>query len=417
MKRIGINPGGKVRQGMALSGRMAFGGAPSGSTVRLLMAGAALMALTACVSPQRATDWDLRGNGASTTEAAVTATANRPVPDARGVISYPGYQVAVARQGDTVGTVATRVGVAPTQLADYNALNVNTPLNDGAVLALPNRVAESAPMGSAVGTAPSATAGGIEVTAIASSAIDRASPAPAATSAAAPAGAEPIRHKVARGETAYSIARMYGVSAKSLAEWNGLGPDLSVHEGQYLLIPVAMPGAAPAAAATNVVNAPGTESPTPEPPSASKPLPKEKTQPAAAKPENTPPSPDLGKQRTAASAARFAMPAQGSIIRPFAPKANMGIDIGAPGGSPVKAADDGTVGAVTKDTSGVAIVVIRHAGNLATVYTYIDNITVKKGDTVKRGQQFATVRKADPAFLHFEVRKGTEAVDPAPYIQ
>ena len=41
-----------------------------------------------------------------------------------------------------------------------------------------------------------------------------------------------------RGETAYTIARLYNVSAKSLAEWNGLGPDLAVREGQYLLIPV-----------------------------------------------------------------------------------------------------------------------------------------------------------------------------------
>lgn len=417
MKRIGINPGGKVGQGMVFSGRMAFGGSNSGATVRVLMAGAALSALTACVSPQGAQDWDLRANGASTTEAAMTATANRPTPDARGVISYPGYQVAVARQGDTVGSVATRVGIAPTQLAQFNALTVDTPLNDGAVLALPSRVAESAPMGTATPTAPGATAGGIEVTAIASSAIDRSTATSTTTSAPAPGGVEPIRHKVARGETAYSIARMYGVSAKSLAEWNGLGPDLSVHEGQYLLIPVALPGAAPVAVAPTVVNAPGTGSPTPEPPSASKPLPKEKTQPASAKPEGTPPSPDLGKQRTSASAARFAMPAQGSIIRAFAPKANMGIDIGAPGGSPVKAADDGTIGAVTKDTSGVAIVVIRHAGNLATVYANVDNITVKKGDTVKRGQQFATVRKADPTYLHFEVRKGTEAVDPAPYVQ
>ena len=45
-------------------------------------------------------DWDLRGGQAMTTaDAARGVTAARPAPDARGVISYPGYQVAVARRG------------------------------------------------------------------------------------------------------------------------------------------------------------------------------------------------------------------------------------------------------------------------------------------------------------------------------
>ena len=40
-----------------------------------------------------------------------------------------------------------------------------------------------------------------------------------------------------------------------------------------------------------------------------------------------------------------------------------------------------------------------------------------KGDKVKRGQTIATVRAGDPAFLHFEVRKGVESVDPMGYLQ
>jgi hypothetical protein len=39
------------------------------------------------------------------------------MPDAQGVISYPGYQVAVARRGDTVGSVAARVGLSAQELA------------------------------------------------------------------------------------------------------------------------------------------------------------------------------------------------------------------------------------------------------------------------------------------------------------
>jgi murein DD-endopeptidase MepM/ murein hydrolase activator NlpD len=216
-----------------------------------------------------------------------------------------------------------------------------------------------------------------------------------------------------RGETAYSIARLYNVNVKALADWNGLGPDLSVREGQTLMIPVATG----TPVSQQVVTAPGTGSPTPTPPSAAKPLPAEKTQPTA-EPVKTPPAPDLGAQKTAASGtARLAMPVSGKIIRGYAKKKNEGIDIAASAGTGVKAAGDGTVAAITKDTDQVPILVIRHEGNLLTVYANIDGIAVAKGDRVKRGQTIAKVRSADPAFLHFEVRQGFDSVDPVPYLQ
>ena len=56
--------------------------------------------------------------------------------------------------------------------------------------------------------------------------------------------------------------------------------------------------------------------------------------------------------------------------------------------------------------------VIKHADGLLTVYTNVDNLLVKKGDAVTRGQEIAKVRAGTPAFLHFEVRKGTRAVNP-----
>ncbi|MGC1429464.1 MAG: M23 family metallopeptidase, partial [Albidovulum sp.] len=153
------------------------------------------------------------------------------------------------------------------------------------------------------------------------------------------------------------------------------------------------------------------------PPSASTPLPAEKTQ-AAAAPVKTPASPDLGAQATAASGgSKLALPVQGKIIRAYQKKKNEGIDIAASAGTAVAAAGDGTVAAITKDTDQVPILVIRHEGNLLTVYANIDGITVAKGDKVKRGQTIAKVRKADPAFLHFEVRQGFDSVDPMPYLQ
>ena len=77
-------------------------------------------------------------------------------------------------------------------------------------------------------------------------------------------------------------------------------------------------------------------------------------------------------------------------------------------------------GAATAAATGLLpmpILVVRHAGNLLTVYANIDAIAVKKGDKVKRGQAIAKVRASDPAFLHFEVRQGFDSVDPMPYLQ
>jgi len=74
------------------------------------------------------------------------------------------------------------------------------------------------------------------------------------------------------------------------------------------------------------------------------------------------------------------------------------------------------VAAVTKDTNGVAIVVIRHSGNLLTVYTNLDNLTVERGSTVTRGQTIGKVKAGNPSFLHFEVRQGTTSVDPVDYL-
>ena len=386
---------------------------PSLPRLRLVLgAGVALVALAAC-DPDGTFDPDLRNFGKigfDTTAAARAATLNRPAPDSRGVISYPNYQVAVARKGDTVADVAARVGVDAGTLARYNALSPDMRLNKDEILALPSRVAAAPTTSTGTGALQSEE---IDITSLASDAIDRAEagkPAATAPAAAAPAGPEPVRHKVARGETAYSIARYYNVGVRSLADWNGLPADMSVREGQYLLIPVTS-GKAPSAA----TSVPGAGSATPEPPSASKPLPSA-TPPKASAPVDTSSVPDMSKQVTTSSA-RMTMPVSGSIIRPYSKGKNDGVDIAAAAGTAVHAAADGTVAAITRDTEQVPILVLRHADGLMTVYANIDGITVAKGASVKRGQSIAKVRNSDPGFVHFEVRKGFDSVDPMPYLQ
>ncbi len=111
------------------------------------------------------------------------------------------------------------------------------------------------------------------------------------------------------------------------------------------------------------------------------------------------------------------MPVQGSIIRDFNKGRNDGVDISASAGAPVKAADSGTVAAITRDTDQVPIIVLRHDGGLLTVYANVDGLKVEKGQRVARGETIASVRGGNAPYLHFEVRDGVEAVDPGDYLK
>ncbi|MGY6550248.1 MAG: peptidoglycan DD-metalloendopeptidase family protein [Roseinatronobacter sp.] len=394
-----------------------------------LLCSAALIALAACADM----DLDMRnpGTGFSTADAARQATAARPRPDARGIITYPDYQVVVARQGDTVRDVAQRVGMSESELARFNALEPTTTLRGGEVLALPRMVGG----GTAMASLPSGGAGGIEISTLADTAISRAEgvqPAAAAPmSGAQPAALQPTRHRVQRGETAFQIARLYNVTPRALAEWNGLDPEMTVREGQLLMIPVAnqaapvRTAAAPAQTVTDqalppVVSAPGAGSPTPTPPSASTPLPPAgptAQQAATAAVDARPPSPALGQERTQAAPTRFVMPVDGRIIRAYQPGRNEGIGIAAAAGTPVRAAAAGRVAAITEDTNRVPVVVIQHDNGLLSVYAQLDNLTVSRGATVTQGQSIGRVRAGDPSFLHFELRQGMNSVDPMRHLQ
>lgn len=363
-------------------------------------------------------DLDLRGRlggSVDTSEAAITATAQRPDPDDRGVISYPSYQVAVARRGDRLADVANRVGLPAAELARYNGVRVDDRLNRGEIIVLPRRVAEPSPATGAVTTGPIRPAAQVDVTTLASNAIDSAPATTPRNPAPAQTGQEPVRHQVARGETAFTIARLYGVTPRSLAEWNGLDSDFTLRAGQYLLIPTAQEPAP----RQERIPVPGVGSPTPTPPSASEPLPQETLPPAAQTAEKpAEPVADIGQDKPAASSgAAMSMPVNGSIIREYAKGRNEGIDISAAAGTPVKAAASGQVASVSSTAEGVKFLLIRHPDDLITVYTHVDDIRVKKGDAVSKGQEIGRIRAGDPAFLHFEVRKGFESTDPMSYLR
>ena len=64
----------------------------------------------------------------------------------------------------------------------------------------------------------------------------------------------------------------------------------------------------------------------------------------------------------------------------------------------------------------VTIIVVRHPNNVMTVYYNVADVSVSKGTKVSREQTMAKV-PAKNNFLHFEVRKGFEIVDPMPFLK
>ena len=383
-----------------------------------------LALMAACDGPL---DYDLRGQlGAfNTSNAAQNATTGRPAADDRGLITYPNYQVAVARRGDTVADVATRIGIPVDEISRFNGVQPSDTLRPGEVLALPRRAPDQL-----ISSGGSANPGSVDIEALAGSAIDGATspnPGSVTTTQLQPTpptvekpevqpGPEPVRHKVTRGETAYTVSRLYQVPVKALAEWNGLGSDFAIRENQYLLIPIkdqSAPAASSPVVATTVT-VPGQGTATPTPPSSTKPLPQESVSPATATPT---PQQVVVPAPSRSSQAAMSYPVQGKIIRAYSKGKNDGIDIAAAAGSPVHAARSGTVAAITADSNKVPIIVIRHDAKLLTVYANVENIEINKGDRVKRGQTIATLRSGDDAYVHFEVRDGFDSVDPLPYLQ
>lgn len=99
------------------------------------------------------------------------------------------------------------------------------------------------------------------------------------------------------------------------------------------------------------------------------------------------------------------------------------VDYAADEGTDVLAMSDGTVVSISLDSILGNLVEIEHAGNLRTVYRFIEpEATLKVGDAVKQGQKIGEVASAygteykDGTHLHLEMTLNGESVDPADYI-
>lgn len=121
---------------------------------------------------------------------------------------------------------------------------------------------------------------------------------------------------------------------------------------------------------------------------------------------------------------RFGWPIVGTVISGFGPKPdgthNDGINISAARGASVTAAADGVVAYAGNELRGYGnLLLVRHEGDWVTAYAHLDELLVQRGETVRYGQPIATVGASgtvNAPQLHFEIRRGTEAVDPGGFL-
>ena len=120
----------------------------------------------------------------------------------------------------------------------------------------------------------------------------------------------------------------------------------------------------------------------------------------------------------------FLFPTNGKISSSFGAsrsyERHKGIDIRAPKGTRINAADDGVViTATTRGGSYGKLIVISHGGGLETWYGHCDTILVKVGQKVTKGQKIGTVGitgNATGYHLHFEVKLNGISVNPGKYL-
>jgi len=97
-----------------------------------------------------------------------------------------------------------------------------------------------------------------------------------------------------------------------------------------------------------------------------------------------------------------------------------GIDLAAPGGTPIRAAEAGRVIHAGGGLGGYGrTVIVRHAGLYSTVYAHARRILVRRGQRVEKGELLAEVGatgRTTGAHLHFEVRRGRTPLDPLHYL-
>jgi murein DD-endopeptidase MepM/ murein hydrolase activator NlpD len=304
---------------------------------------------------------------------------------------------------DTLDILARRYNVTPAAILQANGYKGPRALSPGQALIIPHA---GAAMAAAPGPALAAPAS-----------------RPVAVAAA------PSVHVVNHGDTLLSIARRNHVPVAELARANGIDPQTKLKLGMKLAVPAGKTAAvAPAAPAAVAAAQPAAAlaPPVTKLAAASPAGPQQTARLAQAttKVEDTPAEAPVKATEATGALPTFRWPVRGKVITSYGAKtngkANDGINLAVPEGTPVKAAEDGVVAYSGNELKGYGnLVLVRHSNGYVTAYAHASELLVKRGDTIKRGQIIAKSGQSGEVGspqLHFEIRKGSTPVDPLQFL-
>ena len=118
-------------------------------------------------------------------------------------------------------------------------------------------------------------------------------------------------------------------------------------------------------------------------------------------------------------------PVQGRITARYGERSSVrssvhtGLDIGAPGGTPIKAAASGTVVFSGRKGSFGKMLVISHGNGVQTYYAHCSKLLANVGDKVSQGEIIANVGSTGNStgnHLHLEVRVNGQSYNPQKYV-
>lgn len=235
-------------------------------------------------------------------------------------------------------------------------------------------------------------------------------------------------HVIASGESLYTIARLYNVTAQALVSANGLSSPDKIYVGQKIVVPGMKGSGAPKgtiASAPAVLPATKPSGGTQAPTVVAEIKPNESTPiPSSAMVESTTPVNKPLVQPKAepklSGADKFRWPVSGRVITDFGNSKGTGINIEAPEGAAIRAAENGQVIYVGSGVEGYGnLILIRHPNGFVSAYAHLKEMTVGKGDVVNRGDNIGSAGMTGGVSrpqLHFELRKGATPVDPVPLL-
>jgi lipoprotein NlpD len=218
-------------------------------------------------------------------------------------------------------------------------------------------------------------------------------------------------HRVAAGDTLYSIAFQYNLDFRSLALANNLNPPYTIVLGQELMLDLnrqAMPGSsAGSVALTSGIGTPVSDNSVATTRAATNSVRGVIRQPIVRAPVTAEPG--------------WRWPVQGRILSPFQNNGagDSGLNIATSTGQAIHAAASGEVVYAGNGIQGSGnLIILRHNDRFLSAYAHNSKMLVSEGDAVQAGDQIgeAGVSPNGTQMLHFEIRMDGNPVDPARYL-